>query len=364
VIGALARLRDGMLGRGRAAVTVPVFDGALKPNNVLDAARVVAQLEAPADIASDGSTVFVADGSRVLALDAGGALQPVLDAARTITAIACIEGGIACALDGQEIHVFGGRYDDRHIVDASGEKMTALNALVADGSRLVASDGSSSRPCDEWRHDLMEIGRSGRVFSFDLERNKSSRRSTGLGYAFGAAISAGDLLVSESWRHRIVRLPRSGPERVVLDHLPGYPSRLAPAASGGHWLTMFCARTQLVEFVLREPDYRSRMIKSIDPDLWIAPQLSSFISYHEPLQHGALKQLGRVKPWAPPRSYGLVVRLDATGQPLYSFHSRMGGPYHGIVSVAELGERLFLLSKGDRVLAVLDIPQAESELAP
>ena len=42
----------------------------------------------------------------------------------------------------------------------------------------------------------------------------------------------------------------------MLDRLPVYPSRLAAAAGGGFWLTAFAARTQLVEFVLREPAYR------------------------------------------------------------------------------------------------------------
>ena len=362
MIGALGRWRDTLLGRGSAAVTVPLFDAALKPNEILRDAEVVARFEAAEDLASDGERLFVADGSQVLQLDGQGAFRPVLDAEQAITAIACIEGGIACALAGSEIRIFGGRFDGRHITDVAGERMVALNAMVADGSRLLATDGSTSRPSHEWRHDLMELGRSGRVFAFDLERRKSSKLRGDLGHAFGVAKAGDTVLVSESWRHRLLAVQPDGEARVVLDHMPGYPSRIAPAASGGFWMTMFCARTQLVEFVLREPAYRRRMMDSIDPDLWISPQLRSFYSYHEPLQHATLQQLGRVKPWAPPRSYGLVVRLDAQGQLLYSFHSRMGGPFHGIVAAAECGGQLFLLSKGEGALVRLDTARAQSEV--
>ena len=39
----------------------------------------------------------------------------------------------------------------------------------------------------------------------------------------------------------------------MLDELPGYPARLSPAQDGGFWLAVFAGRTQLIEFVLREP---------------------------------------------------------------------------------------------------------------
>ena len=111
----------------------------------------------------------------------------------------------------------------------------------------------------------------------------------------------------------------------MLDHLPVYPSRLAPASGGGFWLTAFIARTQLVEFVLREPAYRRRMMREIDPRYWIAPRLSSGHTFLEPMQGAHIKTMGILKPWAPPRSYGLVIRLSPEGLPRYSLHSRVDG---------------------------------------
>ena len=58
------------------------------------------------------------------------------------------------------------------------------------------------------------------------------------------------------------------------------------------------------------------------------------------MQIGSVKALGIQKPWAPPRSYGLVIRLGEDGKPLYSLHSRVDGINHGVVAALELGSDL------------------------
>ncbi|MCB1418607.1 MAG: hypothetical protein KDJ74_06255, partial [Notoacmeibacter sp.] len=64
-----------------------------------------------------------------------------------------------------------------------------------------------------------------------------------------------------------------------------------------------------------------------------------------------IKQMGVLKPWAPPRSYGLVIRLAADGRITSALHSRVDGRNHGIVAAAEAGGELFCLSAGaDAVL--------------
>jgi len=105
--------------------------------------------------------------------------------------------------------------------------------------------------------------------------------------------------------------------------------------------------------VLREDAYRRRMVAEIDPRYWIAPALSSGKSFLEPLQGAGVKQMGMLKPWAPPRSYGLVVRVDAKGQVVSSLHSQVDGHHHGITAVAEFGGALYAVSKGSgRLLRV------------
>jgi hypothetical protein len=230
------------------------------------------------------------------------------------------------------------------------------------GKTLVATDGSTARPYRQWVHDLMERGRTGRVVVLDLVGGSIRTLASGLAYAFGVCAGGNDLFVSESWRHRVIALGADGSPRTVLEHLPVYPSRLSPAASGGFWLTAFAARTQLVEFVLRENAYRRRMMAEIDPEYWIAPKLTSGQSFLEPMQGAHIKTMGVVKPWAPPRSYGLVIRLDADGVPLYALHSRVDGVNHGIVAAVELDGALFAIAKGPGRLLRVRLAGIEQEL--
>ena len=192
----------------------------------------------------------------------------------------------------------------------------------------------------------MDRGHTGRVLSLDIASGSIRTIAADLNYAFGACAADNALFVSESWKHRIIAIAPDGSHRTVLDNLPVYPSRLSKAASGGFWLTAFAARTQLVEFVLRENAYRRRMMNEIDPEYWIAPKLKSGQSFLEPMQGAHIKTMGVVKPWAPPRSYGLIIRLNDNGVPIYAVHSRVDGVNHGVVAAVEMDGSLFAIAKG------------------
>ena len=72
MIGALKEFADRLLGRGDATITVPSFDGALKPNQILEKAETAGQFEQPEDIATDGKAIYIADGMAIRRLDASG----------------------------------------------------------------------------------------------------------------------------------------------------------------------------------------------------------------------------------------------------------------------------------------------------
>ncbi len=363
MIAALRDFTDRVFGRGSAAITVPPFDGALKPNQMLEGAEIVAELVQPNDLASHGDTLYLADGSTVMR-HAAGAMQVVARFDREVTALCALPGGrLAVALGGREIRVFsttdGPRSSD---VVISGASMMAVNALAATPSGgLLATDGSASYPTSQWAQDLMSHGHSGRVLAIDIATKQIQVLAGGLRYAFGVAAFEDGAIVSESWRHRLLTVGAKGAGRALLDNLPVYPSRLCPAAGGGFWLTAFTGRTQLVEFVLRENAYRRRMMQEINPEFWVAPRLSSGNSFREPMQGAHLKTMGVVKPWAPPRSYGLVIRLGPDCAPRYSLHSRVDGHNHGIVAAAEVGDALYVLSKGAGRLLRLSLKAIEAE---
>jgi hypothetical protein len=363
VIEAFRSFADRLLGRGDATITVPSFDGALKPNQILEKAETVGQFEAPEDLATDGTALYLADGAAILRLDAT-AITEVRRFDRPITALCCLpNGGIAVALDGREVQVFAASSASAASLILSDPSMTAINALSpGSGETLLATNGSMARSYGQWVYDLMERGRTGQVLTLDLASGRVRTIASGLSYAFGVCAAKDTLFVSESWRHRIVAISPDGSQRAILDNLPVYPSRLSPAENGGFWLTAFAARTQLVEFVLRETAYRRRMMAEIDPEYWIAPKLKSGQSFLEPMQGAHIKTMGVVKPWAPPRSYGLVIRLDANRVPLYALHSRVDGTNHGIVAAIEMDGALFAIAKGPGRLLRVPLATIEQEL--
>lgn len=352
---AVSSLISSVFGRG-SSLSVPILDGALKPNNMIERATILAERQGLEDIALDPANVLhVACGREVLKLSDNGEFTVAASFDRPVTALAFTTGGELAVGLGNAVAV-GGRVLD----SADGKPFVAVNALSAtpDGGLLI-TDGSASRPYAQWSHDLMEAGRTGRLLRYD-GNGRVATLASGLGYAFGAMVDTrGRTLVSESWRHRL-SLVEGGRTREAVPALPGYPSRLAPTPDGGFWLTLFSCRTQLVEFVLQEDDYRREMMRTIDPKYWVAPALSSGEDYMEPLQGGSVKQMGILKPWAPPRSYGLAVRFDADFLPLYSVHSRTGGRNHGVVAAVQRGDDLFLLSKGAGRVLRLSVAEIQS----
>lgn len=355
MMATLTGWRDKLLGRGEAAITIPVLDGAFKPNRVLEDAAVLATLEAPEDLATDGKALFVADGNRVLRFT-GTQHTEEFRADGTITALACLpQGGMAVAIDGSRVEIVSGPHDRKRWTGVNGKEMVSVNAIsAAKDGRLHVTDGSATQPYERWCHDLMERGHTGRLLEFDPQKNEGRELKTGLHYAFGCCVSDSATWVSETWKHRILNVAAKPGADVMLDWLPGYPCRITPAPGGGFWLCAFAGRTQLVEFVLRENAFRRRMIDEVDPRYWIAPALNSGDDFLEPLQGAQVKMRGVLKPYAPPRSYGLVIRLDASGVPVSSFQSRLDGKNHGVVSAVEFQGNLFVLAKGSK--RILQLP--------
>jgi hypothetical protein len=104
-------------------------------------------------------------------------------------------------------------------------------------------------------------------------------------------------------------------------------------------------------------------MQEVPPEFWVVPRLRSGSSFREPMQGAHLKTMGVVKPWAPPRSYGLVIRLASDFSPLFSFHSRVDGTNHGVVAAVELNGELYVLAKGPGRLLRLSIAKAKEALA-
>lgn len=339
----------GLFGRRGSSLSVPILDGAFRPNNLLEEAEVLLERAGLEDVAlaADGSVIAVA-GSEVLSLN--GASVKVLDSLdATITAVAILKDSRRAVALGNRLVIEG---MPAPITAAAGKPFNAITALsaMADG-RLLVCDASTRYDGDKWQYDLMTKGKSGRVLALDTASGKADLLQGELAWAFGALSTKGGVLVSESWKHRLLVAGKGD----ATSELPGYPARITPTADGGFWLSLFAGRAQIVEFVLQENSFRREMMETIDPKYWISPALSSGVDFLEPLQSGGVKHMGILKPWAPPRSYGLAVRCDSRCTPLMSVHSRVGGTNHGIVTTLERGNDVLALSKGAGRLLRLDL---------
>ena len=358
---------DRFFGDGRYAITVPPMDGPLVPNSELDAAEIVARLSNPDNLVCVEERVYFSSSAQVHVRDddSSTGYRPLFEAAGRVTALAASPGSqLVAALDTgavQLLNVEGKGSKIYPIPKSYGVGCITALAFVSETTLIVAI-GSRTNGTAAWSKDLMERNASGCILQLSLVDGSIQMIADKLAYPSGLVVEGDRVLVSEAWKHRLIEVGiQSGREpKVVLDDLPAYPSRIC-AKPDGYWLCLFAPRNQLIEFVLRERGYCKRMLEEVPPDLWIAPSLSSNVSMHEPMQGGALRHLGILKPWAPTRSYGLVVELDRTLHMTNSLHSRADGKRHGITSVAVVGSDLWVTSCGGNAILSLSDAQTRGE---
>lgn len=353
----LSRAIDNLFGRGEAAVTVPPLDGALQPNRLLDEATRRMVLEGVDCLAVHGGALVASAGDGLFTL-AGDVWQRRSTYDGRIVALAPVgTDGLVVALADGEILIEGGAFEGRRY--RLGKGTNCITDIATTDTTLFIANGSATRDAGAWRRDLMERNASGSVWSLDLDSGASTPLADGLAWPAGLALDKEGLVVSEAWRHRLIRIDSSRPSSpVVLQaDLPGYPGRISPAEEG-YWLAMFAPRSQLVEFILRERAYRTRMMAQVPEPYWVAPDYRSGRSFYESLQGGGVKQLGMLKPWAPTMSAGLCVKLDRAFQPRLSLQSRADGNTHGVTSAVELQGDLFVAARGDGVVVSLSLAES------
>lgn len=332
-------------GRG-AGVTVPPMDGALRPNNLLEQAGLRLGIAAPDNLVWHAGAVHFSSGPRLMKLQ-GDTATGVQQFPSPISALASAENQLAIALDDGTLIL----PDDLGLT-APGPVF--VTAMCFDGPTLYFATGSELHPPSAWKRDLMEHNATGGIWRLDPGEKVPTRIVGSLGWVGGLCLAGDNLLFSESWAHRLSTIPKAGgPPMPVLDDLPGYPSRLV-AERDGYWLCVFAPRGQLTEFVLKEDRFRKAMMAQIDPDHWASPALHSGRDFLEPLHLGGIRVMGQIKPWAPSRSYGLLVRLGADFQPMASAHSRTDGTRHGVTSVLACDDTLLVAAQGGDAILTLD----------
>ena len=288
-------------------------------------------------IYSSGEKLYAANSAKAIATF-GSAITAIATAGDGTVAVGLNAGGIT-------LH-------NSNASDLDG--FNCPTALAFDGTHnLYVCNGSDRHSANEWAVDLMQKNASGSLWHVSLATGERRCLANNLAFPYGLVVDSAisRVIVSESWRHRLVSIPMSGGVPApILAKLAGYPSRITRKESDGFILSLFAPRNRLIEFVLQEDHYRNAMLNEIDSRYWIAPSLSASRSFLEPLQNGGVKTMGIHKPWSPSRSCGLIVELDDKFLPVNSYHSRANGTRHGITSAIEHGGKIIATSRGGNVI--------------
>ncbi len=136
------------------------------------------------------SDLYIADGRRLLRLERRHGIGGAAASSAPITALCAASrtAALRSRSDGREVRVYATpsaeqRQRDLHRCRRSTPS-TRWRSRTTD--TLIATDGSTTCGIDDWARDLLERGRTGRVFKLDPGSKAVTRIGLGLRYAFGA----------------------------------------------------------------------------------------------------------------------------------------------------------------------------------
>lgn len=319
------------------------LEGVLGPNSALDdAAGITVTAPNALAIASDGRLLF-SSGPAIYALADWGAAPRLWRAFdRPVTALFSSPGGlIAVGLAPNTLLVI-----DRAGREVSGWSSPADLSTVTDGLFLSESElalvesgydtvedvlaRAAWDPVSRGRVLLMEASGEARILAGGMHAPMGIARD-----------DKGNLVFTESERARIVDITG----KIRQSGYPGYLGRLRQTP-GGYAIACLARRDPLIEFLKTERDFVAEMRAKIEPRNWIAPRTNPEFSHDFPIEMGATRLFGEIKPWAPSFSYGLVIMLDKSLMPVGAGHSRANGRRHAITDALVWNGNLIAVAQG------------------
>ena len=303
------------------------LEGVLGPNNRLDEAEGF-KVDAPQSLCVGWHGQLLFSSRNAVHLLAKWGATPELWSSfdAPVTAL-CTgpSGDVAIGLEGGRIAVLdgaGGQSAEwplpkglKSVVDCTFA--SAEEIVVVDNGFGPDEDFMSVAPWDESaRGSVVIVSRSG----------TSKVLASGLHCPMGITRDfAGEWIVTLFERASVVDLAG----RVRQGGYPAYPGRIHRTPSG-YVMACLARRDPLIEFLKTEKEFIAEMRATMDPRYWISPRATPEFSHDFPIEAGATRLFGEIKPWAPSFSYGLVVELDENFLPVGAAHSRANGLRHQI----------------------------------
>jgi hypothetical protein len=358
-------LRPGSIRRP----SLPPLEAGLRPNSRLDEAVVVIREDDVEvdDLAPWNGGLVASSGARLLCRGGSGGDHLLASFDGPITALRVVGEQIVAAVEGTGLVT----------VDASGATHVLCTdelirrcvtdlSLVGGGSaasgRFIVAVGSSELSASSWSQELVRLRTTGRLVEVRVSGGAGSASTIAEGLAWPSGVADagdGEYLVSLSLAHRIERRSlNNSTVEPVFENLAGYPGRIREREGGGWWIAMPYLRNRATELVLGDDAMRADMLANVHPEVWLVPQLRSENVYRDPLQIGQQRVMGVIKPWAPPRSYGLAFRMDPDGRVVESVHSRPDGDRKGVTGVAPTKDGVYVSCRGARVVVKISEEQS------
>lgn len=187
---------------------------------------------------------------------------------------------------------------------------------ISSSGKIYFTDSSWNWHRRDFPYIMLEGGGGGRLISFDPATNKTEVLLSGIYFANGVVISPKEdfVLVSETAKARITRVWLSGVDKgiydIFTDNLPGYPDNLRLAKKGGYWLALGSVRKwpfSFLDLVGPYPEVKAVIAKVLSKE--------SFLNFV--------------------KSYGLIVRIDEDGDIVESYHDPTGSTISHISEVYE-----------------------------
>lgn len=292
-------------------------------------------------VAQDGRLLFSA-GTAIQALPHwGGAPSRWMSFDRPVTALCASPAGlIAVGFGDGRVTVLDGAGQP-----ASGWPTSSGFTSVSDGVFLSETELAivdSGYPADENLLAIAAWDASKRGRALVVTNTGETRVLTsGLHCPMGIACDAnGAAIITELEQARIV-------DAAGQPRQSGYPAYLGRIrrTSAGYIMACLARRDPLIEFLKTEHDFIAEMTANIRPQNWIAPRLRPEFSHDFPIELGATRLFGEIKPWAPSFSYGLIIELDLNLMPVRSAQSRANGRRHAITDALIWNGDIIAVSK-------------------
>lgn len=239
---------------------------------------------------------------------------------------------LVCASDAGLLAVSLGGGAVRVLTDrAAGRPLGAVNnaAVAADGT-IYFTDSSQRFPIPQWRADLVQRTRSGRLFRRSPD-GQVSELLGGLEFANGVALARDEsyVAVAETGARRLHRVwltgDRAGTSELFGARLSGYPDNIALGSDGLIWIAV------------PAPE---------------APQLRRIQALPKPVRTLLTKLPPRLQPAADPTVS--AVAMDDDGRVVHEFRGRIEG-FRFLTGVRERDGRLWLGSLEGGAIGTLDI---------